>query len=190
VLVHVSSEYVFDGMHEGPHPEDWPANPLSVYGRSKADGDTHAGHVTKHYLIRTTWVAGEGGNFVRTMAGLADRGVSPTVVDDQIGRLTFTEDIAAAIVHLLGSSAAYGTYNVSNSGEPQSWADIAADVYALCGRERGDVTGVSTAEYFAGKEAAPRPLQSTLDLAKLTATGFVPATSASRLNSYVQELTA
>ena len=65
-LVHISSEYVFDGRHEGPHPEDWPANPLSVYGQSKADGDLQAGYVTKHYLVRTTWVAGEGGNFVRT----------------------------------------------------------------------------------------------------------------------------
>ena len=57
--------------------------------------------MTKHYLVRTTWVVGDGGNFVRTMAGLADRGVSPTVVDDQIGRPTFTADLAAGIAHLL-----------------------------------------------------------------------------------------
>jgi dTDP-4-dehydrorhamnose reductase/dTDP-4-dehydrorhamnose 3,5-epimerase len=188
-LVHISSDYVFDGSRD-LHDEDEPFSPLGVYGQTKAAGDAIVATVPRHYILRTSWVIGEGNNFVRTMAGLAARGISPSVVDDQIGRLTFTEDIAAAIVHLLGSGAAYGTYNVSNSGEPQSWADIAADVYALCGRERGDVTGVSTAEYFAGKEAAPRPLQSTLDLAKLTATGFVPATSASRLNSYVQELTA
>jgi dTDP-4-dehydrorhamnose reductase len=104
-LVHISSEYVFDGKHEGPMPEDWPANPLSVYGQSKADGDTQASHVTKHYLVRTTWVVGDGGNFVRTMAGLADRGVSPTVVDDQIGRPTFTADLAAGIAHLVRNRA-------------------------------------------------------------------------------------
>ena len=76
-LVHLSSEYVFDGSPTGRMPEDWPPNPLSVYGQSKADGDVQAGHVTKRYLVRTTWVVGDGGNFVRTMAGLADRGVSP-----------------------------------------------------------------------------------------------------------------
>ena len=117
-LVHISSEYVFDGRHEGPIPEDLPASPLSVYGQSKADGDAQAAGVTKHYLVRTTWVVGDGGNFVRTMAGLADRGVSPTVVDDQIGRPTFTADLAAGIAHLLRSRAPFGTYNLTNAGEP------------------------------------------------------------------------
>lgn len=175
VLVHVSSEYVFDGEHEGPHPEDWPVNPLSVYGQSKADGDMHAGHVTKHYLIRTTWVAGEGGNFVRTMAGLADRGVSPTVVADQIGRPTFTADLAAGIAHLLDTGAPFGTYNLTNAGEPVSWADVAAAVFEARGRSADDVTRVSTGEYFAGKACfAPRPLNSVLDLVKIVAAGFQP----------------
>ncbi|MBN1091258.1 NAD(P)-dependent oxidoreductase [Blastococcus sp. TML/M2B] len=174
-LVHISTEYVFDGRHEGPHPEDWPANPLSVYGQSKADGDVQAGHVTKHYLVRTTWVAGEGGNFVRTMAGLADRGVSPSVVDDQIGRITHADDLAAGIKHLVETQAPFGTYNLTNDGEPVSWADVAAAVFEARGRSADDVTRVSTADYFADKpDAAPRPLNSVLDLSKIKAAGFAP----------------
>jgi dTDP-4-dehydrorhamnose reductase len=174
-LVHISSEYVFDGKHEGPMPEDWPANPLSVYGQSKADGDTQASHVTKHYLVRTTWVVGDGGNFVRTMAGLADRGVSPTVVDDQIGRPTFTADLAAGIAHLVRNRAPYGTYNLTNSGDPVSWADVAAAVFAARGRSADDVGRTSTEAYFADKpRAAVRPLNGVLDLSKIIATGFTP----------------
>ena len=185
-LVHISSEYVFDGRHDGPMPEDWPPNPLSVYGRSKADGDVQAGQVTKHYLVRTTWVVGDGGNFVRTMAGLADRGVSPTVVDDQIGRLTFTADLAAGIAHLLRTRAPYGTYNLTNEGEPASWADVAAAVFAARGRSADDVGRTSTEAYFADKpQAAVRPLNSVLDLAKIRATGFVPRDWRTALTEYL-----
>jgi dTDP-4-dehydrorhamnose reductase len=185
-LVHISSEYVFDGRSDGPMPEDWPPNPLSVYGRSKADGDVQAGHVTKHYLVRTTWVVGDGGNFVRTMAGLADRGVSPTVVDDQVGRLTFTADLAAGIAHLLRTRAPYGTYNLTNEGEPASWADVAAAVFAARGRSADDVGRTSTEAYFADKpQAAVRPLNSVLDLAKIRATGFVPRDWPTALAEYL-----
>jgi dTDP-4-dehydrorhamnose reductase len=185
-LVHISSEYVFDGKHEGPMPEDWPANPLSVYGQSKADGDTQASHVTKHYLVRTTWVVGDGGNFVRTMAGLADRGVSPTVVDDQIGRPTFTADLAAGIAHLVRNRAPYGTYNLTNSGDPVSWADVAAAVFAARGRSADDVGRTSTEAYSADKpRAAVRPLNGVLDLSKIIATGFTPRDWRVALAEYV-----
>ncbi|KQO01975.1 dTDP-4-dehydrorhamnose reductase [Arthrobacter sp. Leaf234] len=186
-LVQVSSDYVFDGSRE-LYDEDEAFSPLGVYGQTKAAGDAIVATVPRHYIVRTSWVIGEGGNFVRTMASLAGRGISPSVVDDQIGRLTFTEDIAGAILHLVGTGAPYGTYNVTNDGDAQSWAEIAAEVFALSGREREDVTGVSTEEYFAGKEAAPRPLQSTLDLAKLKAAGFTPALAADRLAAYVRAL--
>jgi dTDP-4-dehydrorhamnose reductase len=188
-LVHISSEYVFDGKHDGPMPEDWPPNPLSVYGQSKADGDAQASAVTKHYLLRTTWLVGEGGNFVRTMAGLADRGVSPTVVDDQIGRLTFTADLAAGIAHLLDTRAPFGTYNLTCSGEPVSWADVAAEVFAARGRSAEDVGRTSTKAYFADKpQAAVRPLNSVLDLAKITATGFAPRDWRTALAEYLDTL--
>jgi dTDP-4-dehydrorhamnose reductase len=185
-LVHVSSEYVFDGQHDGPIPEDWPPHPLSVYGQSKADGDTQAATVTKHYLLRTTWVVGEGGNFVRTMARLADRGVSPTVVDDQIGRPTFTSDLAAGIAHLLRTRAPFGTYYLTNGGEPASWADVAAAVFAARGRSADDVGRISTADYFADKpQAATRPLNSVLDLAKITTAGFTPRDWRTALAEYL-----
>ncbi|MDQ0000861.1 sugar nucleotide-binding protein, partial [Pseudarthrobacter sulfonivorans] len=86
--------------------------------------------------------------------------------------------------------AAYGTYNLSNDGEPQSWADIAADVYELTGQPRTAVTGVSTEEYFKGKTAAPRPLNSTLDLSKIKNSGFKPRPSRDVLETYLGRRTA
>ncbi len=183
-LVHVSSDYVFDGTI-AEHDEDEPFAPLGVYGQTKAAADALVGQLTRHYLVRTSWVIGAGRNFVRTMADLAARGVSPTVVADQYGRLTFTEDLAAGIVHLL-AGAEFGTYNLTNTGPVQSWADIAADVFELCGRSRADVTPITTQEYAAGKLVAPRPVHSALKLDKLIATGFVPLPAAERLASYLR----
>jgi dTDP-4-dehydrorhamnose reductase/dTDP-4-dehydrorhamnose 3,5-epimerase len=186
-LVHVSSDYVFDGT-EPVHGEDEPFAPLGVYGQTKAAGDAVVSVVPRHYIVRTSWVIGEGNNFVRTMASLAGRGIAPAVVNDQTGRLSFTEDIAAGIKHLLESGAEYGIYNLSNDGDPQSWADIAADVYELTGADRNAVTGVSTAEYFKDKAAAPRPLNSAMDLRKIVDAGYTPRESASALLGYVRQL--
>lgn len=183
-LVHVSSDYVFDGTVE-VHGEDELFSPLGVYGQTKAAADALVGQLSDHYLVRTSWVIGEGRNFVRTMADLAAKGISPRVVDDQFGRLTFTRDLAAGIVHLLGSGAPAGTYNLTNDGPVASWCEIAAEVFALSGRDRSDVTGQSTQEYSAGKATAPRPQHSTLDLAKLKATGFAPAPWPERLAEYL-----
>ena len=185
-LVHVSSDYVFDGT-ANLHGEDEALSPLGVYGQSKAAGDAVVQTVPRHYIVRTSWVIGDGNNFVRTMASLAGRGIEPSVVNDQVGRLSFTQDIAAGIKHLLESGAEYGTYNLSNDGEPQTWADIAADVYELTGHSRAAVTGISTQEYFKGKAAAPRPPASTLDLGKIKATGFTPATAQKRLHEYLDK---
>lgn len=179
-LVHVSSDYVFDGTKD-LHSEDEEFSPLGVYGQTKAAGDAVVSVVPKHYIVRASWVIGEGNNFVRTMARLAAAGVKPAVVNDQTGRLTFAVDIAESIRHLLESGAEYGTYNLSSEGTAQSWADIAADVFELAGASRNDVSGVSTAEYFHGKEAAPRPLKSTLDLQKISTAGFIPPHAKDRL---------
>lgn len=186
-LVQISSEYVFDGTRD-PHTEDEVLSPLGVYGQSKAAGDAVVSAVPRHYLVRTSWVVGAGHNFVRTMAGLAAKGVDPAVVDDQVGRLTFTTDLAAGVLHLLSNQADYGTYNLSNAGEVTSWYQIAARVYELTGHDPSRVRPISTTEYFAGKQAAPRPLCSTLDLSKITATGFVPADAGQRLVEYLAEL--
>ncbi|MGA7205932.1 MAG: sugar nucleotide-binding protein, partial [Specibacter sp.] len=183
-LVHISSDYVFDGTVE-IHDEDEPFSPLGVYGQSKAAGDAVAATVPRHYVVRTSWVIGAGSNFVATMAKLAAAGVQPGVVNDQFGRLTFTEDLAAGIEHLLATRPAYGSYNLSNAGPVQSWADIAADVYELLGHPRSHVTGVPAADYFAGKQAAPRPTHSTLSLAKLRGAGFDPAPAAISLARYL-----
>lgn len=183
-LVHVSSDYVFDGQ-EPEHSEDEAVSPLGVYGQTKAAGDAVVSIVPRHYIIRTSWVIGEGNNFVRTMASLAARGIAPSVVNDQFGRLSFTQDIAAGIRHLLQAGAEYGVYNLSNDGDPQSWAEIAADVYEIVGASRDAVTGVSTDVYFKGKPAAPRPLNSVLDLSKIHATGYYPAKSSERLQEYL-----
>ena len=74
-----------------------------MYGQTKAAGDAVVATVPRHYIVRTSWVIGDGRNFVRTMASLAERGVDPAVVDDQIGRLTFTSEIARGIRHLVRS---------------------------------------------------------------------------------------
>jgi len=174
VLVHVSSDYVFDGL-QAEHDEDEPLSPLGVYGQTKAAGDQLVGTLPEHYIVRTSWVIGEGRNFVSTMADLAARGVAPAVVDDQIGRLTFTDELAAGIDHLLTVRPAPGTYNLSGDGEPLSWARIAAEVYELSGHDPARVLPVTTAEYYADLEGiAPRPASSTLSLAKIRATGFTP----------------
>lgn len=183
-LVHISSDYVFDGSQQ-IHDEDEPFSPLGVYGQTKAAGDAAVSVVPKHYIVRSSWVVGDGANFVRTMAALADRGVRPMVVNDQTGRLSFAADIAAGIRHLLESGAGYGTYNLSSGGVPQSWADIAADVFEQRGKSRADVTGVSTEVYFAGKSAAARPASSVLSLAKIGATGFAVRRSDAALAAHL-----
>ena len=185
-LVHISSEYVFDGT-KTPHTEEEPFTPLGVYGQTKAAGDIAAATAPRHYIARTSWVIGDGNNFVSTMASLADRDIKPSVVNDQIGRLTFTDTLAAGIKHLVDSGAEFGTYNLTNDGESASWSDVAKLVYEARGKSADDVTPVSTEEYFAGKDGiAPRPLQSTVDLSKIKSTGFAPEDWRDRLNDYLQ----
>ncbi|SFX60444.1 bifunctional dTDP-4-dehydrorhamnose 3,5-epimerase family protein/NAD(P)-dependent oxidoreductase [Olsenella sp. kh2p3] len=179
-LVHVSSDYVFDGTRE-VHDEGEPFSPLSVYGQSKAAGDLAVSNCPRHYVLRSSWVIGDGRNFARTMVGLSGRVADPedklervTVVNDQLGRLTFTRDMAAAIFHLLDSHAPYGTYDCTGSGAVRSWADIARACFEAANGNGDAVVPVSTAEYYAGAAGpvAPRPVHSALDLSKLEAAGF------------------
>jgi len=185
-LVHVSTDYVFDGS-KAPHTENEPFSPLSVYGQSKAAGDIAVGLLSKHYILRTSWVIGEGNNFVRTMLGLGAKGVSPTVVADQRGRLTFTSQLVKAIDHLLTNNAPAGTYNVSNEGEIASWAEITRTIFQEAGYEL-TVTDTTTEEYYAGKAGiAPRPLESAFDLSKIKATGLTLTDWHEDLKQYIQK---
>lgn len=173
-LVHFSSDYVFDGAQDA-YLEDAPLAPLSVYGASKAAGDLAVSVAPMHYLVRTSWVVGDGKNFVTTMADLARRGVDPQVVADQVGRLTFTDDLARAVQHLLGTSAPFGTYNVTSNGEPTSWAEIAREVYRLTGADPAQVHDTTTADYAlgqGGRVVAARPASSVLNLRKIQAGGY------------------
>ena len=204
-LVHVSSDYVFDGAAEN-HGEGEPLSPLSVYGQSKAAGDIAVAGCPRHYVVRSSWVIGEGRNFVLTMRGLARRCADAsdalervTVVDDQLGRLTFTDQMAAGILWLLGyrggdvrptAPAPCGTYNLTGSGRVASWAEIARAVFdAACGNG-GAVVPVTTAEYYAGAEGpvAPRPEHSDLDLTKIESTGFSPRDWEDELREYLAGL--
>lgn len=186
-LVHVSSDYVFDGTSDEPYREDAPVCPLGVYGQSKAAGDVAVAATPRHYIVRTSWVIGEGSNFVRTMASLADRGIDPSVVDDQRGRLTFASEIARAIHHLILERPEYGTYNVTSAGPATTWADIARQVFGLTGHDPVRVSGVSTDDYFANATSvvAPRPRNSELNLDRIIATGFEPGESSSLLSEYL-----
>ena len=204
-LVHISSDYVFDGTRE-EHGEDESFSPLGVYGQTKAAGDIAVANCPKHYIVRSSWVIGDGKNFVKTMAMLSDRCADPddaldqvTVVDDQLGRLTFTLDMAEGIFWLLGyregdkepsSPCEPGTYNLTGSGRVASWADIASKVFELRNGNADAVKPVSTAEYYASASGpiSPRPEHSALTLSKLEDAGFAPANWEDSLLAYVKSI--
>jgi len=185
-LVHVSTDYVFDGSH-GPHKEDEPLSPLGVYAATKAAADIIVGACPKHYILRTSFVIGEGHNFVRIMLDLGKKGVNPSVIADQQGRITFTSELVRAIDHLLSSVCPFGTYNVSNSGEPTSWAGLTRAIFEFAGLDNS-VTDITTAAYYKDKpDTSPRPLNSVLDLTKIEATGFKPVDWQQDLKEYVNK---
>jgi dTDP-4-dehydrorhamnose reductase len=186
-LVHVSSDYVFDGTSDRAYREEDLVCPLGVYGQTKAAADAIVATTPRHYIVRTSWVIGDGKNFIRTMLRLARAGVNPAVVEDQTGRLSFTDELARGILHLVNSSAPFGTYNLSADGDPVTWAEIARRVFDLAGHDAQRVSGTSTEAFFANASSpvAPRPANSVLDLGKITSTGFVPENMQTQLERYV-----
>lgn len=197
-LVHVSSDYVFDGV-EVKHREDEGFSPLGVYGQTKAAGDISVSAVPRHYIIRSSWVVGQGNNFVRVMMRMSDRVADDAddldqvaVVNDQYGRLTFTNDMAAAIFHLLDCHAPYGTYNLTGSGEVCSWADIAREVFRQTNGNEDRVNPVTTKAYYADTAAgipiAPRPIHSALDLHKIFRTGYHVVDWKDSLRGYIGQV--
>jgi dTDP-4-dehydrorhamnose reductase len=169
-LIHLSTDYVFDGSKTLPYVEEDIANPLSSYGRSKAEGETAVRSLCpRHIIIRTAWVyAAEGSNFVRTMLRLAIERPALRVVADQHGGPTSADDIAEAILTIATrinepGFAAWGTYHFS--GAPAtSWYDFARAI--LADRKDTTISPIDTADY---PRPARRPRNSVLDCSKIRA---------------------
>lgn len=163
-LIHVSTDYVFDGTKNGWYVETDPIAPLGVYGHTKARGEDAARGAARHLILRTAWVYGAlGHNFVATMLRLAGTRDDIAVVDDQVGCPTAAVDLAAAIVQLIGEPAArelHGTYHLA-SPTHASWFELARAVLAD-EEAQGVVTvrPITTAEF---PSRARRPANSRLD---------------------------
>ncbi|MDR0221592.1 MAG: dTDP-4-dehydrorhamnose reductase [Lachnospiraceae bacterium] len=156
-LVHISTDYVFDGTAGKAYTEFDAPSPASVYGASKLAGEYFVKDFARHYFIlRTAWLYGEGKNFVKTMLRLAEEKDSVAVVDDQIGSPTSAEELARAIAWLLPTDN-YGLYHATCDGEC-SWADFATEIFRLAGKQT-KVQRISTAEY---PTPARRPAYSVL----------------------------
>jgi dTDP-4-dehydrorhamnose reductase len=171
-LVHVSTDYVFDGTSTAPYDEDAPVAPQSAYGRSKAEGERAvlaAGG--PFYVVRTAWLYGAGGrNFVRTMAGLA-RGDKPvTVVDDQHGAPTWTRDLADGLLELVDTRPAPGIYHATSGGET-TWFDFARAIFSEVGADPQRVQPVPTSAF---PRPAPRPAYSVLSAKRWVSAGLTP----------------
>jgi len=175
-LVHYSTDYVFDGAKPTPYVESDPRHPLSVYGHSKAEGEDAVTAADGRFIVlRTAWVIGaHGHNFLKTVLRLAETRGEVAVVDDQIGRPTWSRraaeaglvaaDLMQADRHLRGLFHAAGA-------DDATWADLAEEAFAICAGAGGPATRVrriTTAEYGA---AAARPLNSRLDSGRFAAMG-------------------
>ncbi len=167
-LIHISTDYVFDGAKPSPYIESDPIAPLGVYGRTKAAGEAAVRKATaRHIILRTSWVYGEyGGNFLKTMLRLAKERDELRVVADQFGCPTSTRDIADAILRIAPKAAAdsalYGTYHFAGAGST-SWHGFASrimDAQAPITSRRPKVAAITTADY---PTPARRPANSMLD---------------------------
>ncbi|HEV7786797.1 MAG TPA: dTDP-4-dehydrorhamnose reductase [Thermoanaerobaculia bacterium] len=161
-LVHVSTDYVFDGTASVPYREDAPTNPLSVYGRSKLAGEAHALAYERGLVVRTSWLFGPGGpNFVATMVDLIEAGRVPLrVVRDQEGCPTYTPFLARALLDLAQREVT-GVVHYRNR-EPVSWYAFAVEIARLWSGGV-EVDPITTAEF---PRPAPRPAYSVLDVAR------------------------
>jgi dTDP-4-dehydrorhamnose reductase len=133
LLVHPSTDYVFDGHASAPYAEDAPTAPSGAYGRTKLAGEqaVRAALPDASYIVRTAWLYGaHGKNFVKTMLRLARNGTSPGVVADQHGQPTWTADVAGQIYALIDNAAPAGTYHATSSGQT-TWFGFAEEVFTL-----------------------------------------------------------
>ena len=157
-LVHISTDYIFDGTKSTPYMEYDEPNPKTVYGITKNRAEDFVRQFChKYFILRTAWLYGEGKNFVGTMLKLAEDHKEVRVVSDQFGTPTSTAELVKAIDSIIFTHN-YGTYHATCAGRC-SWADFAEEIFRLAGKDT-KVIRVSTDEYGA---AAPRPLSSVLE---------------------------
>ena len=170
-VIHISTDFVFDGRSGIPYTENMEPHPLSVYGQSKLKGEKTLQAVGGEWMIiRTSWLYSEfGNNFVKTMIRLMNERDRLTIVDDQRGAPTYAADLAEMIVHILQYSEETewktGIYHFSNKGET-TWFGFAEEIKRLAGIDRCELVPVKTEEYGA---PAPRPAYSVMDLSKICA---------------------
>ncbi|UCC30665.1 MAG: dTDP-4-dehydrorhamnose reductase, partial [Phycisphaerales bacterium] len=182
VLVHFGTDFIFDGRSDRPYRPDDPANPLSVYGQSKWEGEQAVRAAGCHHLIvRTSWLFGPfGHNFVEAILGQAQRGESLKVVSDELGRPTLASDLAEAVVRLLDAGARE-TVHFANAGQC-SWFEFAREIVAQSGLDV-PVTPISS---DALNRAARRPAYSALDTSRYTElTGHTAAEWSEALRRYL-----
>lgn len=169
-LIHISTDYIFDGKATSPYTEDSAPAPLNVYGVTKLAGERsiiEAG--CRHIIIRTSWLYSQfGHNFCKTMRRLFATENSLRVVCDQVGTPTYAGDLAEVIVHIIESNqlSKYGTYNFSNEGVC-SWCDFAVEIARLSGNTNCVITPCRSEEY---PTKALRPRYSVLSKEKITQT--------------------
>ncbi len=189
-MLYISTDYVFDGQGEEPWKPDCKAyKPLSVYGRSKLEGELAVAElVDKYFIVRIAWVFGENGNnFIKTMLRLGETHDSLRVVCDQIGTPTYTFDLARLLVDMIQTEK-YGYYHATNEGGFISWYEFACAIFEEAGMDV-KVTPVTTKEY--GISKAARPFNSRLDKQKLVDKGFEPLpTWQDAMARYIQILKA
>ena len=172
-IIHISTDYVFDGTSNKPLWETDKTNPQSVYGKSKLDGEQILQQTSpESIIIRTAWLYSSfGNNFVKTMIRLGKEKESLNVVSDQTGTPTYSADLAKAILHIIEESEKNnvfhsGIYHYSNEGIC-SWYDFCLKIHELAGIKTCKVNPVSTAEY---PTKAVRPVYSVLDKTKIKET--------------------
>ena len=168
-LVHVSTDYVFEGNGTRPYTEFDKTGPVSVYGKTKLAGEEMVKQFAKDFfVIRTAWLYGDGKNFVKTMLSLSEKYDEVSVVKDQLGTPTSTKELAKAIHYLVGTEN-YGIFHGTCEGDT-NWADFTEEIFRLAGKSTR-VNHVTTAEYTTkNPQAAPRPAYSILEnyMLKLT----------------------
>lgn len=171
-LIYMSTDYVFDGKKEGYYAEEDKVNPMSVYGKTKFEGEEEVRRNPKHFITRISWVFGiNGNNFIKTMVNLSEKFNELNVVDDQVGSPTYTVDLSKILIDMAHTDK-YGTYHVNNDGYC-SWAEFAKYIFESNGLDT-KVNPVSTEEYIElmGITQAYRPRNSKLSKEKLVEAGF------------------